>query len=572
LKGTHRPGLLLAFLGVGLALLALPAAAQDETPELPDEDTGIFGEGATADAPDAEGLDAFLVDEGEGLEAAISGSEYRLGPGDVLAVSILGPQPTGYRLVVTLEGKLLIPSVGELPVNNLFLSEAKEKVRAAILRNYRNVEVSVTLVQLRRFQVHVLGQVRAPGTFQATAVHRVSYAVSRARGFLRDASQRRILVQSGDSLRAEADLYSFLKRGIVDRNPLLRDGDKIYVPFSQYRFRVLGQVNEPGEIQYLEGDRFSDALLLAGGLGGTAYVDTVELARYAPGAADPRRYYIIHGGGIVAADPEGAASVPVALGVFRPDTLEQGPRTVYSDFELQPDDVVFVRNSPEFRLRKLVEIQGEVLFPGSYPFEQGKTRISDLVRMAGGPTKDAFLPESRLIRRDNIGLRDPEFERLKKISVADMEDEEYAYFKARSREVPGQMVVDFEKAVNEEDPGENILLNRGDLVVVPQRKNYVTVLGTVGRPGNVTFKPGLTARDYVDLAGGFARDADKGESRVIKSNGEWLTFGKAGGLNPGDVVFVPDEKPGKFWDVFRSTLTVTAQILTIYLVADRALE
>jgi protein involved in polysaccharide export with SLBB domain len=414
--------------------------------------------------------------------------------------------------------------------------------------------------------------VRSPGTYQATAVHRVSYAIARAKGFAANASQRRILVQNGDSLRAEADLFSFLRRGVVDRNPLLRDGDKIYVPFSQYTFQVLGQVNDPGRIQYLEGDRFSDAIRLAGGLGGTAFVDTVELARYTPGAADPQSFYVLHGGGIVAADSEAVGSAPAVLGMFRPDTLGQGPETVFPDFELEPDDVILVRTSPEYRLRQLVEIRGEVMFPGAYPLERGKTRLADLVQMAGGITGEGFLREARLIRRGEIGQRDPEFERLKKMSVSDMEDDEYRYFKAKSRQVPGQMVVDFEKAVVDGDPSENVLLSRGDLVIIPQERNYVTVLGTVARPGNVTFKPGLDARDYVTLAGGYARDADRGDSRVIKPNGEWLSFGKAGSLSPGDVVFVPDKEDGKFWSVVRSTLTVTTQILTIYLVVDRALE
>jgi protein involved in polysaccharide export with SLBB domain len=567
----HRLGLLLAPVVVGTALLAPVAAAQDQQLEVPEGvDSGLLGEAPTA-LGDAEGLE-LAVDEGEGLEAAISGTEYRLGPGDVLAISVWGPQPLTYRLGVTLEGKLLIPSVGEIQVNNLLLSDAKEKVRQAILETYRNVDVSVTLIQLRKFQIHVLGQVHAPGTYPATAVNRVSYAVARARGFLKGASQRRILVQSGDSLRTEADLYAFLKRGIVDRNPLLHDGDKVYVPFSEHTFQVLGQVNDPGGIQYLEGDRLSDAIRLAGGIRATAYVDTIELARYAPGAMDPERFFIVNGGGIFPANLQGSVPVPESLGLFRPDTLGSGPRTLFSNFELLPDDVVFIRTYPEYRYRRLVEIRGEVEYPGAYPVEEGKTRLSDLVRMAGGPTEDAFVPDGRLIRRDNISLVDPEFERLKKIPVADMDDDEYRYFKARSREVPGQMVVDFQKAVMGEDPSENVLLNRGDVVIIPPRKDYVTVLGTVARPGNVTFKPGLTARDYITLAGGYARDADKGDSRVIKPNGEWLSFGKAESLSPGDVVFVPDKEKGKFWSTFRGTLTVTAQILTIYLVADRALQ
>lgn len=569
--GKHRLGLLLAVAGVGAALLAPVASAQDEQLQIPEGlDAGTLGDAAISG--EAEGLDLLGVDEGEGLEAAISGTEYRLGPGDRLTVSVWGPQPFVYHLGVTLEGKLLIPSVGEIQVNNLLLSEAKDKVRQAILETYRNVEVSVTLIKLRKFQIHVLGQVRSPGTYPATAVNRVSTAIARARGFSRGASQRRILVENGDSLRTEADLYAFLKRGIVDRNPLLHDGDKIFVPFAEYTFRVLGQVNDPGEIQYLEGDRLSDAIRLAGGIEAKAYVDTVEFARYARGAADPERFYILNGGGITPADPGGSVPVPEVLGQFRPDTLGSGPGALFPDFRLRPDDVIFIRTSPEYRHRRLVEIRGEVTYPGSYPVEEGRTRLADLVRMAGGVTVDAYLPDGRLVRRDNIGLADPEFERLKKISPADMDDDEYRYYKAKSREVPGQMVIDFQKAVEDEDPSENLLLKRGDLVVIPPRKNYVTVLGTVADPGNVTYKPGLTARDYINLAGGYAKDADKGDSRVIKPNGEWLSFGKAGSLEPGDVVFVPDKEKGKFWSTFRSTITVTAQILTIYLVVDRALQ
>jgi protein involved in polysaccharide export with SLBB domain len=95
----------------------------------------------------------------------------------------------------------------------------------------------------------------------------------------------------------------------------------------------------------------------------------------------------------------------------------------------------------------------------------------------------------------------------------------------------------------------------------------------VGYAGNVSYKPGLTARDYVRLAGGYAEDADRGEARVIKAEGgEWQKFGEAGALNRGDVVFVPEKSKGQFWRTFREVLTVSTQILTIYLVVDRAFD
>jgi len=110
-------------------------------------------------------------------------------------------------------------------------------------------------------------------------------------------------------------------------------------------------------------------------------------------------------------------------------------------------------------------------------------------------------------------------------------------------------------------------------VVIPPRKDYVTVLGTVERPGNVLHRSGLAAKDYVNLAGGYAEDADKGDSRVIRADGgAWVSFGEAGVIDPGDVVFVPEKGKGNFWRTVRDGLTITTQILTIYLVVDRALQ
>jgi len=557
----------------GLAWCLVPGAvaAQDaqDAPEGPTEAVGDAGDALEAGQPVLD----IASEDGEGLEAAISGADYRLGPGDVLAISIWGPQPLAYRLAVTLEGNLLIPQVGEIAVNTQKLEDAKTRITEAILRVYRNVEVTVTLTRLRRFQIHVLGQVRSPGTYTATAVNRVSYAVARARGFTKDASQRRILVQTRtDSLRTEADLFSFLKRGDLSHNPYLRDGDKVYVPFSHERFQVVGQVNDPGSIQFLPGDRLSDALRLAGGFTQAAFVDTLEVARYTPGAAEPIRFQVVAGGGFVAPSPQG---LPEILGTYTPDPdiVPPGAHPEYPDFELQPDDIIFVRSYPQFRLRRLVEIQGEVRYPGAYPYVDGQTRLSDLVEMAGGLTGEATLIGAKLIRREKVGLTDPEFERLKKMNPADMDKEEYAYFKAKSREVRGEMVVDFSRALENHDPDENVLLYRGDLVVIPLRKNFVNVLGMVEKPGNVLYRPGLRAKDYINRAGGYAEDASKGKSRVIPAaGGAWMRLGEAGALDPGDVVFVPEKPERDLWKIFRDGLTVTAQILTVYLVVDRALQ
>jgi protein involved in polysaccharide export with SLBB domain len=566
----HRPaawGLTLTLAGLALAS---PLRAQSATEPIPGggvTSPGSVGKAVGA-APARGGITA-----GEALEQAVSGIGYTMGPGDVIAINIWSPQPISYQLEVTVEGKVLIPYVGELDINQLPLAEAKSLIRRELLKNYRNVEISITLISLRRFQIYVLGQVQAPGSYLATAVDRVSTIIERASGFLENANQRNILVQNGDSLRTTADLYAFLRRGLGERNPYVTDGDRIFVPFAKDFISVLGQVNAPGRMQFRDGDRLSDVILLAGGFVTDAFLDTIEVARYLRGSTDPMRFFVIDGGQMTASRPEDQRLVPEALGLFKPPApaVPLGHDPSYLDFRLEPEDVVFVRRQPDARLRGLVEIQGEVKYPGSYPIEEGKTRLADLVEFAGGLTVDASLVEAKLLRRKALELEDPEFERLKKIPVADMKESEYSYFKMKSRQLPGQMVVNFEQALARGNTRDNILLERQDLVLISTRKDYVGLLGMVARPGNVTYRPGLNASGYIRAAGGFADKADKGDTRVIKAGtGEWVKPGEAGKLEPGDVVFVPEKQPHDFWRLFRDTLTVAAQLAAIYLVYDTA--
>ena len=512
-----------------------------------------------------------LAGPGEGLEAAISGGSYRLGPGDGLTISVWAPRPIVHELMINLEGKLLIPSVGELDLDGLLLDDARLLVTEALLRHFHDVEVTVSLTRLRRFQVHVLGQVERPGTYLGTAVDRVSAAVGWAGGLSESASQRRIILVSGDSVRAQADLFVFLHRGIPKSNPWLRDGDIVYVPYSRDKFSVQGAVNAPGAYEFLKGDRFSEALSYAGGLTPEAFRDTIEVARYLGPARHAVRFFAVRNGDLLVARPQDEPYLPAVTGYF---TIEQGSGATseFPDFELQSDDIVFVRSVPEYRVKRLVQLEGEVVYPGSYAIDEGETRILDVVARAGGVTEEAFLPEATLVRREAIRLEDREYERLKIVPPADMTEDEYEYFKLRSRENPGLMVVDFERLLLGGDEAQNVLLRSGDLISVPTRRDFVSVLGMVADPGNVLHSPGYDPEDYIRLAGGFAEKADKGKARVIRAaGGEWISLKDVDGIEAGDTIWVPEKPERQFWQTFKDIIAVTTQIVTIYLVVDRAL-
>ena len=146
--------------------------------------------------------------------------------------------------------------------------------------------------------------------------------------------------------------------------------------------------------------------------------------------------------------------------------------------ELEPDDRIFIRSIPEYHRKNYVSVYGEVVYPGYYVIEEGVTKLSDVIRVAGGFTDRASLQESKLIRRAREEVVDPEFERLKLMAVEDMTDIEYEYFKTKSRQVAGIVAVDFEKLFGEGDVSQDILLRNKDIIQIQPLTETVNIFIT----------------------------------------------------------------------------------------------
>ncbi len=146
-----------------------------------------------------------------------------------------------------------------------------------------------------------------------------------------------------------------------------------------------------------------------------------------------------------------------------------------------------------------------------------------------------------------------------------MTDDEYDYLKAKSRQRKGKVVVDFKSLFEENKLNEDLILNKGDEIRIPEKKNYIALIGQVVSPGKIIFDPSLKVQDYIQLAGGFSWRAIESDVRVIKVNtGEWIDADDIEKLDPGDTIWVLEDPPGpKFWDVFTTSLTILGQVAAI---------
>lgn len=481
------------------------------------------------------------------LEKSIDPAEYVLGAGDQLSIDIWGEINIHHALTVTPEGNLLIPRVGRVQVGGEYLAKAKDIIQKAILQSYKNVPVTITLLNLRKVKVMVAGAVKAPGIYAVYANTRVSEVINRARGFLDNSSLRNIVVTHPDGNTTVVDVFRFGRIGDRSRNPYVLGGDVIFVPARERNINIVGiygAVKSGGEFEYSSQDSLLDLINLAHGL--TLDVDLLqgELIRFNP-------------------DNLTTTNIPIDLKAL---LAGNDPK---KNLPLLPDDRVFIRTVPKFHKKDQVSVQGEVYYPGVYPIKEDETKLSEIVAKAGGFTPNASLAEADMVRSYNVV--DPEFERLKNVLVADMTESEYEYFKLRSREKQGRVACDFEKLFLERRSEYDITLKSGDVINIPPKSMVINVSGSVINPGLVPYESGKDYRYYIERAGGFSWKARKSKVMIIKGQtGERMKPSGRRKIDPGDTILIPEKPERDYWKLFRDTILVLGNVATIYLVIQQA--
>jgi polysaccharide biosynthesis/export protein len=155
---------------------------------------------------------------------------YRLGPNDVILITVARFPDFNFQGPINPEGAIVLPLVNEISLEGLTLGEAQESIRQALDRYIVDPQVSLSLVSQRPVQVTVVGPVTRPG-FYLLANPRLSDALAAAGGSLASADLRRVEVRrtlvGGQVLSQTLDLYTPLKAGQPLPNQRLEDGDVV---------------------------------------------------------------------------------------------------------------------------------------------------------------------------------------------------------------------------------------------------------------------------------------------------------------------------------------------------------
>lgn len=468
-------------------------------------------------------------------EATIDPDEYKVGPGENIFISISGIEETNFNLFVNSENYLFIPKIGGINLRGLTLTQAKDKIKLTLEKYYRNVEIFVSIANLKKIKVFLVGDVQKPVSVVVESNAKLLDLLLNSAGLNPTSSFRNIQIKDVNGEISKYDFLTFLRYGNKKNNPLLNDGDVVFVDKVDKVVTISGPVKFPATYEFLEGESIADLIKLAGGFLFNAKTDSIEIVRYDKDGKSQKSYYYSY------------------------------EEIVESNLLLNFKDNVIVRVIPEYYIDNFVRIDGWVNYPGVYKIKEDQTKLSDIIEEAGGFRKEASIKDASLARTTGEVDFDPEYERLKLILRADMTDDEYDYLKAKSRQRKGRVVVDFEELFIKNNLNEDVILKRGDVISITEARNYVILLGQVVNPGNIIYDRDYTVDDYIRLSGGFGWRAIESDVRVIKSNtGEWIDDEDVESIDPGDTIWIPEDPPGpKFWDVFTDTLTIIAQLATV---------
>jgi polysaccharide export outer membrane protein len=398
---------------------------------------------------------------------------YRLGSGDILVLILTGDVEQAYTLTVNREGFIVIPQVGQVYVANLTLAQLEDQLYSRLRRVYSGIRRSpdartkfqVSVAKLRNIQVFVVGDVVRPGAYQISSAGTVLTALYAAGGPSANGSFRSVQVRRGDKLVDSLDIYDYLLHGINSSDVRLQSGDVVFVPVHRGFVKTAGEITRPAVYELLPGETLRDLVGFAGGFGPAAYQARVRIHRILP------------------PDARGTGSRARVVVDVGPDQFAGG--TVPAVPMVSGDSVTVLAVAS--RQRGYVTVKGNVWVEGEVGFTPGM-KLSDAVRLAGGPKPDVYL-DRILVSRTN-------------------EDSTRVQLRSAFADSTGRVKED----VVLQDEDEIRVFSRA--AFLPER--YVTIVGAVRKPGRVPYREGMTMRDVVLLANGVTEDADVTEAEIAR--------------------------------------------------------
>ncbi len=435
----------------------------------------------------------------ESTQLAMSNPDYMVTAGDVYSLNFAaGSTPVSYSVMVDSTYKIRVANLGVLDVKNKSYLTVKKEVEDIVTKNYPMSGVQFVLMYPAYYNVTVVGEVNYTKDIKVWALTRLSDIVPNA-GLTSYASQRNVTIESRDGKTKTVDLFNANRYGEYSENPYLRPGDIVRFNRIETKVSISGQVERPGTYELLKGEGLLD-LINSYGNGLTA-------------SADLSRIEVTSGGRTV------------YLNVASLDD------NLVKDFKLSSFDSVNIGSIST--ILPVVYVEGAVNSGNGVNAE-----VSNKITYRFNPGKNYTL-----FLRENAGI------------FSASSDLENAYLTRGDEYIP----IDISKVLYDESYFVDLELQENDVLTVPFKYLFVTVLGAVNLPGRYPYVPDKDYNYYITLAGGFNTEINSGDAvTIVDKNG--VKQKKSAEINPEYVITA---KRNSFYYHFNKYAPMITTVLAI---------
>lgn len=388
---------------------------------------------------------------------------YRLGPGDEVIIDIWGTSQNTIRRQISPDGTINIEKIGPVNLSGMTVAEANDYMKKVMGKTYSgldttdgNLEIRLTLGNIRTIQINVMGEVQQPGTYALSSFSTVFHALYRAGGVSEIGSLRNVQLVRGGKTVATVDVYDFIMKGKTQDDIRLQEGDVIIIPAYEALVKISGYVKRPMKFEMKKNETLATLINYAGGFASDAYTRSLRVVRQ-----NGEEYEI--------------------------NTVKE---INYSTYAMRNGDVVTAEAILN-RFTNKLEVRGAVYRPGIYQLSGELNTVRALVSEAKGLQGDAFTNRA-VLQREREDL-------TTEIISVDIR----GIMAGTSPDIPLQ------KNDILYIPSIHDLEERGD----------VTIYGEVAKPDSYTFSDNMTLEDLIIRAGGLREAASTARvdvSRRIK--------------------------------------------------------
>ena len=435
------------------------------------------------------------------------------------------------------------------------------------------------ILETYKNRVILKGAVQRPGIFSLDDKMTVSQLIKKANGLKPDALIANAYIKRTNSdfstINISFNLDKLIKGEIEDiilnKEDVLTIISKNDLINDQF-IKISGEVSKPGIFPYSNDISLSDIIILSGGFNDKSFANRIEITRR------------ISKNSLTEQNISEIITLDLSSDL---DSLE----TII----LEPYDEVIIRKNPNFYAQRYVSIEGQVNYPGKYAISSFNERISNLLERSGGIKSFAYKKGATLIRKTEFFKKDSEEIKqinslnnlkdklnkdpelltesesllLKRIEnslkiLGDQSNNEKDFLSYAKRERINDIVkrnslnedqisigqseaigINLDEIIQNPESKSNLLLQEGDLLIIPKKQETVRLRGMLLYPTTVRFKNNKSFKYFINSAGGFDVNAKRSGAYVVYANGDVSRTKKFLFLNiypkiePGAEIIVP---------------------------------